>query len=154
MSTEQQTASASSKAAKTGIVHELRAEVGEPTVRRIVPALVVCGFIFAVIGAILIALFGGGYSASALVASPSVTAQFETLNPTSDPSEVAQTELVYAGIAAPVMSEAVSQKLGISNLRRSRCRSSRAMTILQFQAKGFIGAASCGYREYVGECVR
>lgn len=136
MSTEQQTASASSKAAKTGIVHELRAEVGEPTVRGIVPALVVCGFIFAVIGAILIALFGGGYSASALVASPSVTAQFGTLNPTSDPSEVAQTELVYAGIAAPVMSEAVSQKLGISNPPPVKVSVEPGTTILQFQAKG------------------
>lgn len=136
VSTTEQANSEGTGMPKVGLVRALRSEVGEPSVRGIIPTLAVCGFIFMILGAMTVVLSGAGFSASALVASPSSTSQFGTLGATSNASEVAQTELVYAGIAAPIMSAAVSAKTGIANPPPVSVSIEPGTTILQFQATG------------------
>lgn len=136
MSNDQQSTGNPAGKPRTGFVRSLRVEVGEPTARGIVPALAVCGFVFALVGAVFVLILGSGYGASALVTSSSTTSQLGTLGSSSNQSDASQTELVYVGIAAPVMTAAVSDQLGIANPPPVKVSVEPGTTILNFQAVG------------------
>ncbi len=110
------------------------ADIGQPTARGIIPTLVVCGLVFAILGGLIASFTGASYTATALVQGAPVS--FDPSATSDTDLSYVQTEVAYIRIDKADLQNAVAKKTGISNPSPVEVAVIPGTTILAFTGSG------------------
>ena len=109
-------------------------DIGQPTARGIIPTLVVCGLVFAILGGLVSSFTGASYTATALVQGAPVS--FDPSATSDTDLSYVQTEVAYIRIDKADLQNAVAKKTGISDPAPVDVAVIPGTTILAFTGSG------------------